>query len=65
MRKLSLIITILTFCSWHSYSQDLKLWYEHPAREWVESLPIGNGRLLATNEGGVYHEVIQLNDDQI
>ncbi|MBK1875795.1 glycoside hydrolase family 95 protein [Pelagicoccus mobilis] len=44
---------------------DLMLWYEEPAGEWVESLPIGNGRLLATNQGGVRHEIIQLNEDTI
>ena len=44
---------------------DLKLWYDEPAGEWVDSLPIGNGRLLATNQGGVHREVIQLNEDTI
>ena len=42
---------------------DLKLWYESPASEWIYSLPIGNGRLLATNQGGVRHEIIQLNEE--
>ncbi|MEX0321564.1 MAG: glycoside hydrolase N-terminal domain-containing protein [Puniceicoccaceae bacterium] len=44
---------------------ELKLWYDEPASEWVESLPVGNGRLLATNQGGVYREVIQMNEDTI
>ena len=26
-------------------SNKLKLWYKEPAKEWVESLPLGNGRL--------------------
>ena len=26
----------------------LTLWYPAPAREWVEALPVGNGRLGAT-----------------
>ena len=46
-------------------ASDLKLWYEQPASEWIYSLPVGNGRLLATNQGGVGHEVIQLNEDTI
>jgi alpha-L-fucosidase 2 len=25
----------------------LKLWYLHPAKQWVEALPVGNGRLGA------------------
>lgn len=48
-----------------AFSEDLKLWYENPASEWIGSLPIGNGRLLATNQGGVRHEVIQLNEDTL
>lgn len=63
--KKTIAITLLVLAGHLLPAQELKLWYEHPAREWVESLPIGNGRLLATNEGGVRHEIIQLNDDQI
>ncbi|GAA3615227.1 glycoside hydrolase family 95 protein [Flavivirga amylovorans] len=36
-----------------------------PANEWIESLPVGNGRLLATNQGGVWQEKIQLNEETI
>ena len=46
-------------------SQELKIWFQQPAAEWVESLPIGNGRLLATNQGGVRREVLQLNEDTL
>jgi alpha-L-fucosidase 2 len=31
---------------------DLKLWYTHPADQWVNALPIGNGRLGAMVYGG-------------
>jgi alpha-L-fucosidase 2 len=41
------------------------LWYRQPAREWVEALPIGNGRLGAMIFGGVPEERIQLNEDTI
>ena len=30
-----------------SNSQRLVLWYEKPATQWVEALPVGNGRLGA------------------
>src|SRR6202021_3545156 len=30
----------------------LKLWYRQPATQWVEALPIGNGRLGAMVFGG-------------
>lgn len=43
----------------------LTLWYQQPAREWLESLPLGNGRLGATVFGGVDHERIQLNENTI
>src|SRR5262249_30334618 len=34
----------------------LTLWYRKPAREWVEALPLGNGRLGAMVFGGVTQE---------
>jgi alpha-L-fucosidase 2 len=44
---------------------DLQLWYEAPAHEWVEALPIGNGRLGAMVFGGVSRERLQLNEDTL
>jgi len=41
----------------------LKLWYDAPADEWVEALPVGNGRLGAMVFGGVATERLQLNED--
>ena len=43
----------------------LHLWYRQPAREWVEALPFGNGRLGGMAFGGVERERVQLNDDTI
>ncbi len=40
----------------------LKLWYTHPARQWVEALPVGNGRLGAMVYGDPCRETIQLNE---
>lgn len=65
MKQKQFLFALFILWSQHIFANDLKLWYKHPAREWVESLPIGNGRLLATNQGGVRHEIIQLNDDQL
>src|SRR5512140_3783027 len=42
-------------------ADDLKLWYRQPAIQWVEALPIGNGRLGAMVFGGVTSERLQLN----
>ena len=33
-------------------SSDLTLWYDKPAVQWVDALPIGNGRLGAMVFGG-------------
>ncbi|MGM0883780.1 MAG: glycoside hydrolase family 95 protein [Bacillota bacterium] len=43
----------------------LKLWYDKPADNWNEALPIGNGRLGAMVFGKVYSERIQLNEDSV
>lgn len=43
----------------------LKLWYESPADEWIEALPLGNGRLGSMVFGNVSKERIQLNEDTL
>ena len=43
----------------------LKLWYIHPAKQWVEALPLGNGRLGAMVFGDPCKEVIQLNENTV
>jgi alpha-L-fucosidase 2 len=48
-----------------SAADDLKLWYRRPAAQWVEALPVGNGRLGAMVFGGVEQERIQLNEDTL
>lgn len=44
---------------------DVSLWYDKPADEWMKSLPIGNGRLAAMVYGGIDHEVIALNESSM
>ena len=43
----------------------LALWYSHPAWEWTQALPIGNGRIGGMIFGGVDTEKIQLNEGTI
>lgn len=42
-----------------------QLWYEHPAVEWEEALPVGNGRLGAMVFGGTGTERLQVNEESI
>lgn len=51
-------------------ASDLKLWYEKPAAQWPDALPIGNGRLGAmvfggSAEGDPKGELLQLNEDTL
>ena len=60
---------LIVICSSSVYavdtSGDLTLWYTQPAKQWVEALPIGNGRLGAMVFGGIDKEHIQLNEDTL
>ena len=41
------------------------LWYSQPATNWVDALPIGNGRLGAMVFGGTGNEHLQLNEETL
>ena len=43
----------------------MKLWYDKPASQWVEALPLGNGRLGAMMWGDPRGEQFSLNDDTL
>jgi alpha-L-fucosidase 2 len=45
-----------------SAESDLKLWYDKPAKDWIEAMPIGNGRFGAMIFGQPENERFQLND---
>lgn len=66
MRSIVLYWGICLSCIFGAFScqgkQELKLWYETPARMWEERLPLGNGRLGMMPDGGVMREDITLND---
>jgi len=46
-------------------NQSLKLWYNTPAEEFNEALPVGNGRMGGMVFGGTMEECIQLNEDTL
>lgn len=66
MRTVSfcLFVAILFGLSFTTSAQHT-LWYEQPAEEWVEALPVGNGRLGAMVFGNVDYERIQLNEESV
>ncbi|MBV4360390.1 glycoside hydrolase family 95 protein [Pinibacter aurantiacus] len=41
------------------------LWYDKPAANWNEALPIGNGRLASMVFGGAAEERLQLNEESV
>lgn len=64
--KIIIFTTLLIFISFNALGQnkttDLKLWYNAPAANWNEALPLGNGRLGAMVFGDPINENIQLNE---
>ena len=65
MKKSIFIITILFFQLKSFCQNPLTLWYDKPAKEWNEALPIGNGSLGAMIFGGINEELIQLNEQTL
>lgn len=62
-----LYFSLLTCTCLSLSAQDLSeaFWYDKPAGEWVEALPIGNGHLGAMIFGNPSLEHIQLNEDSM
>lgn len=46
-------------------AQSFKLWYDLPAANWSEALPIGNARMGAMIYGGIKTELLQLNENTL
>ncbi|MBP5514054.1 MAG: glycoside hydrolase N-terminal domain-containing protein [Bacteroidaceae bacterium] len=64
--SLNLLITMMLLAVSSTLSaQDNteKLWYDTPAKIWLEALPIGNGRLGGMVYGGTQEDEVQLNED--
>ena len=69
MKKKRVILFLTLLClvgsSAQAQQQALKLWYDKPATQWVEALPVGNGRLGAMVFGDPTHEQFQLNEETV
>ncbi len=67
------IVTVISICKAYaalpnrlSTSNDLKLWYDKPAADWMsEALPIGNAYMGAMIFGGINEEHIQINEETL
>lgn len=62
---LASVFAIGVTASFSQESNDRKIWFNHPALDWNEALPIGNGRLGAMVFGGVEQDRLQLNEQTI
>lgn len=65
VRFFALLTIIVTLSIKQGYAQPLKLWYDKPATQWVEALPVGNGKIGAMVFGGVGDELLQLNESTL
>lgn len=64
MKKLLTVFYFFCFAltTVSAQQKPLKLWYDKPAEIWEATLPLGNGRLGMTPDGGILKERIVLND---
>lgn len=64
-RIFTLLLYVLCYHSAVIGNAPLRLWYDSPATNWNEALPIGNGRIGAMIFGGVNFEQLQLNENTL
>ncbi len=64
VKRLSCAIATCFLFVFHTMGQtnEMKLWYLQPAKNWNEALPLGNGRLGVMVYGNPDKEIIQLNE---
>ena len=62
MKKLFITFAVC-LTAFSATAQQHKLWYDKPASQWLEALPVGNSTLGAMVYGGTDTEEIQLNEE--
>ena len=66
IKRFRIITVCLAFCACANSEQTpLRLWYNQPAKNWNEALPIGNGHAGAMVFGGIENEQLQLNENTL
>jgi len=65
--SMNIVAVILLFLGMPQLAagKDWVMWYRHPARDWEEALPVGNGRIGGMVFGGIDRERISLNEESI
>ncbi|MFW6101299.1 MAG: glycosyl hydrolase family 95 catalytic domain-containing protein [Bacteroidota bacterium] len=61
----ALLLSINVWSLPESEDPPFRLWYNQPAAEWTEALPLGNGKLGAMVYGTIQQEKIQLNEESL
>ena len=61
----ALLISIDVWSLPENENPPFRLWYNQPAAEWSEALPLGSGRLGAMVYGTIQQERIQLNEESL
>lgn len=63
MRRFTVLLLFVVSLAINAQEQQpMRLWYDHPAQYFEESLPIGNGKIGASIYGGTGNDTIYLND---
>src|SRR5258705_3699866 len=62
---LAALVVASTSIGAQSNPKPLSLWYDAPATQWVEALPVGNGRLGAMVFGDPVRDRIQFNESSV
>lgn len=65
MKKHLLLVGACVWMMLSTHAQNLKLWYQQPAKTWVEALPVGNSSMGAMVYGGTSREELQLNEETL
>ena len=65
MKKHLLLVGACVWMMLSTHTQNLKLWYQQPAKTWVEALPVGNSSMGAMVYGGTSREELQLNEETL
>ena len=61
----SLLFLISSLLFGQDKPQGMKIWFNQPAQDWNDALPVGNGRLGAMIFGGVEKEHLELNEKTV